>query len=79
MKELTKRVVIDGIRYVSRRRATATETDISCVRCAFHAKNVNGARTLLCQSAEHHDLCDFCTDMLREGWHTWFERETQFL
>ena len=67
-----KSVVIDGVKYISVRRPTESETDISCRRCAFYGKNVSGPRSLLCQSPEHHDLCDFCTDMLKQGWHTWF-------
>ena len=65
-----KSVVIDGVKYISVRRPTESETDISCRRCAFYGKKANGV--LLCQSRDHHDLCDFCTDMLKQGWHTWF-------
>ena len=72
MDSLVKSVIIDGVRYVSKRRPTDTDDDISCQRCAFHGKRL--CNTLLCQSPEHHDLCDFCVEMLKRGWHTWFEQ-----
>ena len=65
-----KSVVIDGVKYISVRRPLAQETDISCRRCALHNMKVGGVK--LCVSPEHHDICDFCTDMLRQGWHVWF-------
>ena len=71
MDSLTKTVVINGVRYISRRRSVAQESDVGCRRCAFYAKKVG--HTLLCQSPMHHDLCDFCVAMLRKDWHVWFE------
>ena len=73
MDDLKKIVVIDGVRYESKRRSTDAETNISCERCAFYKKTIKGTHTLICQSAEHHDMIEFCADMLKKGWHTWFE------
>ena len=73
MDNLIKAVIIDGVKYVSKRRSTDTDDDISCSRCALR-KVIQGR--MLCQSPEHHDLCDFCVEMLKRGWHTWFEKCT---
>ena len=70
MDTLSKVVVIDGVRYISVRRSTDAEDDISCRRCAFHNMKVGGVK--LCVSPEHHDIVDFCVDMLRRDWHCWF-------